>query len=174
MISDDTYRAKLQQTIAAIKAWTGFVADVARVEEGEIPGAWRLALTPRSARACPIEIVLRDDQRCDLRVGGETYEDLALTSEDRSTSLDLMLPLLEAVVEGNVLTRRISSAGTGLLCSVASIVTLQDGTRFEHVHAPARLNGAAVPDAVEIRDIHYLPYRRPGSQTAGSQTERRR
>lgn len=167
MISDDTYRAKLQQTIAAIKAWTGFVADVARVEEGDIPGAWRLALTPRAGRACPIEILLRNDQKCDVRIGGETYEDLALTSQDRSTSLDMMLPLLEAVVDGNVLTRHISSAGTGLLCSVVSIVTFQDGTKIEHAHTQARLNGAAVPSAVEIRDIHYLPYRRPGARAEG-------
>jgi hypothetical protein len=166
MISDDTYRASLQQTIAAIKAWTGFVADVARVEEGEIPGAWRLALTPHSARACPIEIVLRSDQRCDLRIGGETYEDLALTSQDRSTSLDMMLPLLEAVADGNVLTRYISSAGTGLLCSVASIVTFLDGRTIEHEHTPAHLNGAAVVGAIETRDVHYLPYRRPGKGRA--------
>ena len=60
MISDDTYRAKLQQTIAAIKAWTGFVADVARVEEGELPGAWRLALTPRSTAPLDVPTKPRD------------------------------------------------------------------------------------------------------------------
>jgi hypothetical protein len=166
MLSDDTYRARLQQTIASIKAWTGFVADVARVEEGEIPGAWRLALTPRSARACSVEIVLRHDQQCDMRIATETYEDLALTSRDPATTLDVMLPLLEAIANGNVLTRRISSAATGLLCSVASIVTLRDGTVIEHVHVAPGPDPAAISGAVEIRDTHYLPYRRLGDRAA--------
>ena len=155
MLSDDTYRAKLQQTIASVRAWSGFVADVARLDITDQGTAWRLALTPRAARACPVEFVLRSDQKYDLIVGGQTFEDRKLAS------LDLVLQLLQAVADGRVVTRRLSSAATGLLHGVETVVTLADGTQFKDESrnpAAQALNGVEI----ETREITYLPYRRGG------------
>ena len=152
MLPDDPYKTKLERTIASVKAWTGFVADVARIEAAEVGDGWRLSLQPHSSRACPVEIVLRRDQTCDLAIGGETYRNWPLPS------LDVVLPLMEAVSEGRVVTRHTVSATTGLLREVSTIVRLADGTVIEQ-----RRDGAAgMPlGSVEGRDTHYLPYRRP-------------
>lgn len=152
--SDDTHRLKLQLLIASLRAWKGFVADVARVEVSEEGASWRVALQPKSANACPLEIVLDGSStRCDLRVGGETYEDWPLPS------LDIVLPLIEAVSEGRVVTRRTSSAATGLPLSVTTLIRLADGrvleTSLDKDAEPASLNGS-----IENRDTHYVPYRR--------------
>ena len=154
MLSDEIYRAKLQQTIASLEAWTGFVADVARVEESDQGSAWRLALVPHAPHACSIEIVLRADQRFDVTIADWTSKNLAIPS------LDLFMPLLEAVTEGQVVKRRVASAITGLVHSVSTVVTLADGRVF----ADGQLDVAALPTPdtpTEIRDTHYLPYRRP-------------
>lgn len=153
MQSDDTYRSKLQQTMASIQAWTGFVADVARIEQSNDGAAWRLALTPRSARACPVEIVLRNDRKCDITIGDETHEDWPIPS------LDLVLPLLEAVVEGRVMTRHTESAATGLHRASTSVVVLGDGTAIERSRGDATADGRADAN-VQSREVHYLPYRR--------------
>lgn len=156
MLSDDTYRAKLRQTIASVQAWTGFVADVARVEVTDQDTAWRIVMTPKSANACPVEIVLRNDRTYDLAMGGQTYVDRPLPS------LDVVLPLLEAVAEGRVVTRRIASAATGLLRERRTVVTLADGTRFEAEETKPSLPAAAADAATESSERHYLPYRRAG------------
>jgi hypothetical protein len=154
MPADDTHRVKLQQLIASLKAWSGFVADVAKVEVTEIGQAWRILLQPKAASACPMEMLLDGGStRCDLRIAGETYEDWPLPS------LDIVLPLIEAVAEGRVVTRYTSSAATGLPLSVATVISLADGRHLEtSLDRPGHRAPAA--DAVQIRDTHYLPYRR--------------
>lgn len=158
MRSPDTYRLKLQQLTASLKAWSGFVADVARVEAGEAGNAWRLALTPAAPGACPIEIVLDGSEpRCDLRIGTELVEDWRLPS------LDVVLPLVEAVTEGRVVTRRLSSAVTALPLGVSTHVRLADGSA---IVLPPLADGQGLPNgAVESRETHYLPYRKPAARS---------
>lgn len=154
MLPEDAYNAKLQQTIASLEAWVGFVADVARVSEKHDDSGWRLSLLPRSVRACPIEIVLRPDQHYDLTIAGVTYQNRPIAS------FDMFLPLVEAVAEGNVLTRRAYSSVTGLAQGVSTVVTLADGRVLEEVRSSEV--GIAGPEGpTEMRDTHYLPYRRP-------------
>ena len=153
MVSDAAYSSMLDQTIASLKAWTGFVADVARVEDDSDESAWRLSLTPQSPRACPIAIVLRLDRSYDLRIAGETYEGRPIAS------LDLFLPLIDAIAEGRVLTRRVFSATTGLPHGVSTVVTLADGRVLEEKHH-CQPGFVKTDSATEIRDTHYLPYRR--------------
>ena len=153
MQSQDTYRLKLQQTVASIRAWSGFVADVARVEvdEAGADGAWRLKLTPFAAGACPLEIVLDGSEPLgDVRIGDQTVERWPLPS------LDIVLPLVEAVSEGRVATRRTASAATGTLLAISTLVRLSDG-RVVELSAPA----ASVVGV--CRDTHYLPYRKPST-----------
>ena len=153
MLSNDTYRLKLQQTTASIRAWSGFVADVARVEVAEEANSWRLALTPFAAGACPIELVLDGSSpNCDLRIGRETYEDWPMPS------LDDVLPLVEAVCDGRVVTRQVSSAATGLPLTVSTRIKLANGRTFV---LPEGADSAFGNSGVESRDTHYLPYRKP-------------
>lgn len=159
MLSDDVYRARRALTIAELSAWTGFVADVASVEYGSIDGAWRIAMTPRCSTACPVELLLRDDQKFDLRIGSETYEDRPIES------LDAFLPLLQAIADGRVVTRRTLSALTGLLRETETFVYVAPSNTFhgrlgspDGRSLPPPLPGEA--NGLEIRELHYVPYRR--------------
>ncbi len=151
MQSDDIYRQKLAQLSASVLAWSGFVADVARVDMSEDGPVWRFSMRPKAARACPCEIVLdAATQGFDLWIGGETYEGFALTS------LDTVLPLLKAVADGHVVTRHYASAATGLPVSTSTVITLENGAQLEAGSAPTA-------DGLECRPAHFVPYRKPGS-----------
>lgn len=153
MQSLDTYRQHVQQLAASIKAWSGFVADVARVEVEEAGDGWRFAMTPVAPGACPVEVLLDGRElRCDLRIAGETVEDW------RPPTIDIVLPLMKAVADGNVITRVVSSAATGLPVATSTHIRLADGRRLS---VPVMAEIAA--ERIEAREVHYLPYRRPGS-----------
>lgn len=153
MLSDDTFHAKLAQTMASLRAWSGFVADVCAIEDAEIGGSWHFGLTPHMPNACPVELLLRLDQRFDLTVASEQYEDRPIPS------LDLFLPLVQAIADGRVVTRRVVSRMTGLVHATLTVVTLSDGGLFEDGHpnpdAPVLREAS-----LEWRDTRYLPYRR--------------
>ncbi len=154
MQSKDTYRLELQQLTASLRAWSGFVADVARVETEEADSSWRIALTPTAPGACPIEIVIDAAQpNCDLRVGGETIENWRLPS------LDVVLPMVKAVTEGRVFTRRVSSAATALPLGVSTHIVLADGQSIVLPQMPAE--DPLAHRVAEARETHYLPYRKP-------------
>ncbi len=153
MQSQDTYRLKLQQLTASLEAWSGFVADVARVEAGAAGNGWRLALTPLAAGACPIEIVLDGSEPlCDVRVGALIVEDWQLPS------LDVVLPLVEAIVDGRVVVRKLSSAMTGMSVASTTHVALGDGSSI--VLPPEAAAEGPSSDSFECRDVYFLPYRR--------------
>lgn len=160
MLSDDVFRAKRDLTIAQLRAWTGFVADVAHVETGEVGDAWRISMTPRTPAGCPVELSIRDDQKFDIRIAGETYEDRPIET------LDAFLPLLEAIAEGRVVTRVMRSAMTGAVREVETIVRLANGMVFQGRSGPAGRIPLPPPlpgvtsGTEEVRDMHYLPYRR--------------
>lgn len=159
MQSDDVYRARRNLTIAELSAWTGFVADVAHVEYGPVDGAWRIQITPHVRSGCPVELLLRDDQKFDIRLASETYEDREIEN------LDMFLPLLKAVVDGLVITRTLQSALTGTVRGKETFVRFAGGSVFQ-ASAEHSSDGARPPPLpgstaeVEVRDTHYVPYRR--------------
>ncbi|HXF53331.1 MAG TPA: hypothetical protein VNK52_04330 [Hyphomicrobiaceae bacterium] len=153
MLPDDTFEVKLAETMATVRAWSGFVADVADVEDAEIGDAWHFGLVPHMAGACPVEVVVRrSDQRCDFTIAGESYEDIAIAD------LDLLPKVLAAVADGRVIRRHGVSRATGLKRFTATIVRLPDGGVFEMAHPSP--GAPAVESEIEWRDWHFLPYRR--------------
>ncbi len=156
-LPQDTYRVQLQQTAASIQAWSGFVADVARVAVDETGDSCRVALTPFAAGTCPVEMIIdRSRPRCTIRIGGQLCESWLLPS------LDLVLPLLEAVMEGRVVIQRLSSTATGLPVAINTVIRFKDG-RVLTVPGPAWEAVPVAPDSVVSRETHFLPYRKPGS-----------
>lgn len=153
MLSEDTYRQKLRELAASVRAWSGFIADVARVEIGEDGGHLRIRMEPRASRACPVELLIDDRQPvCDLTIAGETYEGWQLPR------LEAVLPMLEAVAAGRVITRHATSAATRIGYGVSTEIRLADGTSL----TPASNGVAGSPgEHVEMRNTHYLPYRKP-------------
>jgi hypothetical protein len=153
MLPDDAFHARLAQTMASLRAWSGFVADVAVIENAEIGDAWHFGLAPHMPGACPVELVLRHDQRYDLTIAGQSYEDREIAS------LDLFPRLIAAIAEGRVVRRHAVSRATGLVHLTSTIVRLADGSVFEA--ADPRPAAPALSDPqLEWRDLHFLPYRR--------------
>lgn len=153
MLSDDAFRNELAGVIDALRAWKSRNADWAAIDEEETPAFWRLAVQPKEARACPLEIVLHRNQRYDAQIGEESYEGLPVER------LDLFEPLVDAVAEGRVVTRTWATPATGAVHSVETIVHLGRGTLTGQrlVDPVASL---VERDACVARDRHWVPYRR--------------
>jgi hypothetical protein len=149
MLADDIFRPKLQETIAALEEWAKQIGPFARVERSATN--WRIKVVPPVPNACPCELILRRDQQFDLVISEETYEDLPIRD------LALFLPLLQAVVAGNVTTRRWISSATGLEYQVETVAPLPDGTSWR-----GERRNALAPDPSEINleceARHYVPY----------------
>jgi hypothetical protein len=149
MLADDIFRPKLEETIAALEEWAKQMGQFAQVERSETN--WRIKVLPPIPNACPCELILRRDQRFELAIGEETYEDHPVRN------LDLFLPMLQAVVAGNVSTRRWISSATGLEYQVETVVSLPDGTSWR---ADRRNPLAPHPPEInlECEARQYLPY----------------
>jgi hypothetical protein len=151
MLADDIFRPKLQETITAVEEWAKRIGPYAQVERSADGTNWRIRLVPPVGNACPCELILRRNQRFDLAIGEENYQDLPIGS------LAVFLPLLQAVVAGNVITRHWVSSTTGLEYNVETIINLPDGTswrgerRNPSAPEPVELN-------VECNARHYVPY----------------
>ncbi len=61
-------------------------------------------MTPAVSAACPFELMLRADQHFDIVVAGEMFEDQSVAS------LELFLPLVDAIAAGRVIQRHTESS----------------------------------------------------------------
>jgi len=155
MQPDDRYSAKLEPTIAGLRAWSGFIRDVATVSDEDRGDHWAMAAVPRVAFACPVVLVLwRGRQVFSLSLAAEHFEDQPVTS------LDLFVPLLKAVAEGQVIERHMMDQATGRLHAVTLRVGTRDAPLFTGTRQLVPGSGGAAADGRLISDRHFLPYRR--------------
>jgi hypothetical protein len=155
MLSDDVFRSRLQATLADLAQWVRSIGDVADAKLVEGPGFCRLTVAPTAAGACPFEMILRADQRLDISIGHETYEERAMPP------LALLLPLAEAMAEGRVIERRWRSAATGALGAIETIVSPRSGDGWrDHQRVMAEVLPNADGDDYVAEDRHFVPYRR--------------
>jgi hypothetical protein len=153
MLSDDNIRKKLQHVIAALEVWAAEMEPWATVELGFTDGVWRICAAPNAATACPFEIILRPDQKFDMRVGGETYED------QRLDALTDIPQIVRAISNGRILIRRWESWTTGLEYNLETIIDIPgaDEGRFERPNPDT----PPVDDAELIATVRtFAPYRR--------------
>jgi hypothetical protein len=151
MLPDDVFRAKLDRTIADLRRWSGALTDCARIDEEDAARYWRLAVRPLAIGACPVELILHHRQRCDVAIAEEAYEERAVAE------FDLLLPLVEAIANGRVLTRVKKSANTGAALAVETQVRLAGGEVWQ---ADRRLRPHTIPGPTILEDRWFLPYRR--------------
>lgn len=152
MLSDDLYHHSLLQLAASIKAWSGFVADVARVEIADEGGVWRFAMTPTAATACPIEIICHERQQVfDVSIAGETYEGW------RPASMEAVHEVLKAVADGAVVRRQFSSGATGLLRARSTEIAANGHLLMFPTATPGSVDAE---DGQVCRATHFLPYRK--------------
>jgi hypothetical protein len=151
--SEDVYHARLRAVIESLRYWMPSVADCARVEETEAAGYWKMGVTPRTQGACPFELIMRGDQRFDLMIGGETFEDLEIPFED-------VMPLVDSISAGRVVQRRWISVATAALRDVETIVTFDNGRTWTGSRSAKPVPGHAHAQSCEKSDRVFLPYRR--------------
>jgi hypothetical protein len=152
MQSDDVFLTNFRATVSGLEAWAAGLAAVAAIETESDESCWRVACVPHAAQACPFELMLRRDQRFDLTVGPETYEDQPIAS------LDMFQPLLAAIVAGRVVTSVWSTAGTGLRTGLETRIMPLAGAPWSASHA---LNARPqIAGEIQRRDHHYVPYAR--------------
>lgn len=153
MLSDDVYLANFRATVAELEAWAATLSDVAAIEIDREESCWRVAFVPHSPQACPFELMLRRDQRFDLTVGPETYEDQLIPS------LNMFKPLLAAIVGGRVVTSTWLTAATGLRTATETHIAPQGRACWS---AERRLlaSKSDAGDGLLRRDHHYVPYSR--------------
>ncbi|MFN3625851.1 MAG: hypothetical protein ACK4TP_17550 [Hyphomicrobium sp.] len=155
MLPDDIFRSRLQSTITALRYWAPSIADAARLDETEASDYWRLTVKPKVASACPFELILHADQRYDLSVADETYENRPIET------FEWMVPFANAVADGEVVQRHWISRLTGLERSVETVVMLGDGGIWREGRGTVQHWMPTLDDdGAELRERRFLPYRR--------------
>lgn len=155
MLPDDVFRAHLQSTTAELARWAESIRDVAGAVVAEGPGFWKLTVTPRTWGACPFELLLRSDQKLDITLAKETYEDRPMPSLDRFPVL------VRAIADGHVVERHWRSLDTGALAIVETIITPSTGEPWrDHRLVTGDGHAAAPGPRLSMLDRHFLPFRR--------------
>lgn len=154
LLSDDVYRSRFEVTVASLRYWVPQIKDVARVEDVSTDDYFRLTVMPEIVNACPFELLLRADQHHDWSIGGETYEDLKVTS------FDSFLAMVDAIAAGRVLQRRWFSAATGTERRIETIVTLADGRIWLDGRTLPGAPAHEINGALTRADHHFVPYHR--------------
>lgn len=153
MTDDDAFLSRLQATIAALRYWVPSVSDTARIEERDAGGTWELVVRPLFKAACPFTLKLASDHTWGLAINGVTYDGQQIET------LDIFVPLVEAISEGRVVHRRWLSANTGAETKVETIIDLGNGRIWSGEHHRPGPSGSS-PLEVVRRDHHFLAYRR--------------
>lgn len=152
--ADDVFRAGLRSATESLTAWGKAVAPEAAIEIREAGGFWRLTARPKTKGACPLTLVLRNDQKFDLGLAGERFEDRDI--EDFA----LFGAIARAVEQGRVEQVRSACAFTGAPRSIETRLIFEDGS----VWSSARWLASAPRQAAgedEVQDtVRFLPYRR--------------
>ncbi len=153
MLPDDVFRSRLEATVAALRYWVPTVADAAKVSETSGDGYWKLSVRPFVATACPFDLMLRADQRYDVTIAGETFEDLPIEN------LEAFVPLITAIADGRIVQRQRIAEASGRPLSIETIVKLPDGTLWSASRSLVPVAAAREPETL-LKDRHFLPYRR--------------
>ena len=116
MLSPDAFRARLDAARAAARDWVLRHRANAEIENVEAETFWRIAAAPLATNACAFEIVVHPAQQtCDMSIGEETFEGIAVTPE-------LIPELLEAISAGEVDSLVRQTAATGALHSIETAI----------------------------------------------------
>jgi hypothetical protein len=149
MLPDDVFRDRLEQTLAEVEKSAASMRECATVEVKASARYWNMAVLPFQIGACPLELMIKADQKFSLKLADEAFENRPIER------FELFPHLVRAVEAGRV--ERISkfNAMTEALAAIEMRVELEPGWdwREERRLAPAS-------SAEEWRSFRYLPYRR--------------
>lgn len=152
MLAEDLFRTRLAGLVAKLEDWAARHADTGDMDTKQGTGFWRVVARPHTPGTCPVTLVLRADQKFDLSLAGDLYEDRPI--ED----FDLFPPLLEAVAQGHVQRTHYTCAVTGAKQGHATRVLLGNGRGWGELRLRP---GARIDDGTVVEEcVRFLPYRR--------------
>ena len=153
MYPDDVYRTRLSGAIAELQDWGTRFKDAGRIETRDGSGFWRMVARPATPGTCPMTLVLRADQKFDIALAEERFEDQQV--ED----FGLFSALAEAVALGHVEQLISQCAVTGMGRDIETRVLLADGRVWSRRRALSKASPTQAAD-VTVRTTRFLPYRR--------------
>jgi hypothetical protein len=151
---DDVFRRRLSKAAAELSAWARDAAGATDVAIVNTARYFKIDSRPKTPGAAAFELLIRADQFYDIAIAGEVYEDRAIDDAE------LFLPLVVAISEGHLSRRVTSSALTGTLQAIETIVDLDSRPQWSAKHVLVSGLALAPDDATEIETRRFLPYRR--------------
>lgn len=154
MQSDDMFRRAFEAATLRLTAWADQHRDAATIEHERSPDFYRLSVMPHAANACAVELMLhRPTQTYDLQIAEDMWEGLAVDA------LEPFVPMLDAIVAGQVVVRRHRAAGSGVLLKVETLIMPDAAVPMTFTRITDL--GQALPGGDAIaQDQHAVPYRR--------------
>lgn len=152
MLAEDLFRTRLAGLIAKLEDWAARYSETGSMDAKYGTGFWRVVARPSTPGTCPVTLVLRADQKFDLSLAGDLFEDRPIEN------FDIFPPLLEAVAQGRVERTHYTSALTGAPLGHETRVLLSDGGSWGERRM--RSNAHAIDGAIMENRQRFLPYSR--------------
>ncbi|HRK19910.1 MAG TPA: hypothetical protein PK970_13210 [Hyphomicrobiaceae bacterium] len=153
MLADDSFQKLFAEATGSLERLLDGVRSVADVDIERGARFWRGRMTPRQANACPFECVLHTTQVFDLEMASLKAEGLPLT--EAAT----IVALARAAIDGTVVVRHYSSAGTGLDLGREVRVPMPDGTVWTLGERKRPGRPALLTETI-FQDRSFVPYTR--------------
>ena len=154
MFPDDVYRKQLSEIISVLENWARDNRDSAQIETASTASYWKMSAVPHVHGACPFELLLRADQRFNVAIAGEVYEDNPIAK------FDFFTMLVGAIARGHVERIQVLNALTGAPEAMETRVTLEDGWAWIGERRIGPRNPQRLESTQELRTRRYLAYRR--------------
>lgn len=152
MLAEDLFRTWLADLVAKLEDWAARYRDTGDMDIKHGAGFWRVVARPHTPGTCPATLVLRADQKFDLSLAGDVFEDRPIDD------FELFAPLLEAVARGDVQRTYYSCAVTGAKHGHETRVLLANRPAWGELRLPS---GARIDDDSIVEEcVRFLPYRR--------------
>jgi len=154
MYPDDVFRNELAAVTRTLSDWAYRLKDVAHFDIKEGTGHWRISARPATPGACPMTLVLRNDQKFDLALARERFE------ERQIEDFALFGAIADAVSAGRVETVRTESAMTGGLKAIETRINFKDGAVWSQTRKAGPLKDLPA-DGEDVQSVEpFLPYAR--------------
>ncbi len=154
MAIDDRVQRHLRDIAAKYHDWSQTYRDHGTFEVEDSAGYWRFAGSPTLVSACAFEILLHPSHKIDFVIGSQNYEERDLEP------LEHVLSLIDAIVQGRLITRAWVSSNTATLLKIETLIYWQNFEtpwRDIEIVEPELLRAGA---AMYKTDRHYPPYKR--------------
>lgn len=140
---------QLAAVTRTLSDWAYRLKDVAHFDIKEGTGYWRISARPTTPGTCPMTLVLRNDQKFDLALARERFE------ERQIDDFALFGAIADAVSAGRIELVRTLSAMTGGLKAIETRINFKDGAAWLQTRKAGPLKDLP-PDGEDVQSVAAL------------------